>query len=153
MSRRGNTGIALLFVDLNDFKEINDSQGHDAGDTVLVTVAHRLQEKVRITDTVARLGGDEFVVLLVGTPHPEAVSAIAASLVDSIGEDILLDGRIFNVGASIGISSYPENGYTAAELLASADHAMYRIKTGGQPGFCFSTEEPASPPPPAGIGS
>ena len=148
LSRRGNTGIALLFVDLNDFKEINDSQGHDAGDTVLVTVAHRLQEKVRITDTVARLGGDEFVVLLVGTPHPEAVSAIAASLVDSIGEDIPINGRIFNVGVSIGISSYPENGYTAAELLASADHAMYRIKTGGQPGFCFSTEEPASSPPP-----
>lgn len=138
LSRRGTTGIALLFVDLDDFKGINDTYGHDAGDTVLVTVAQRLLEKVRVTDTVARLGGDEFVVLLVGTPHPEAVSTIAASLIKSIGEDIPIGDRILNVNASIGISLYPDNGFTAAELMCSADKAMYRIKSGGQPGFAFA---------------
>lgn len=145
LSRRGNTGIALLFVDLDDFKGINDTLGHDAGDTVLVTVAQRLLEKVRVTDTVARLGGDEFVVLLVGTPHQEAVSAIATSLIESISDDIPLEGQILNVHASIGISLYPENGFTASELLSSADRAMYRVKTGEHPGFAFAGEAPAQP--------
>ena len=142
LSRRGATGIALLFVDLDDFKIINDTLGHDAGDTVLVTVAQRLLEKVRVTDTVARLGGDEFVVLLVGTPHQEAVSTIATSLVESIGEDIPLEGQILNVNASIGISRYPDDGFTASELLTSADRAMYRIKTGGLAGFAFAGVTP-----------
>lgn len=145
LSRRGATGISLLFVDLDDFKGINDTYGHDAGDTVLVTVAQRLLEKVRVTDTVARLGGDEFVVLLVGTPHPEAVSTVATSLVECIGESIAIGDRSVNVSASIGISRYPENGFTAAELLCSADKAMYAIKTAGRPGFAFADQNAAVP--------
>ena len=145
LSRRGSTGIALLFVDLDDFKGINDTLGHDAGDTVLITVAQRLLDKVRVTDTVARLGGDEFVVLLVGTPHQEAVSAIATSIVESIGEDIPLEGQILNVSASIGISFYPDNGLTAAELLASADKAMYRVKIAGHAGFAFAGDASGQP--------
>ena len=142
LSRRGSTGIALLFVDLDDFKLINDSLGHDAGDTVLITVAQRLLEKIRVTDTVARLGGDEFVVLLAGTTHRDAVSVIAASLIESIGEDIPLDGQILNVNASIGISRYPDNGFTASELLSSADRAMYHVKTANLAGFSFAGEPP-----------
>ena len=140
LSQRGNTGIALLFVDLNDFKDINDSLGHDAGDTVLVTIARRLLEKVRVTDTVARLGGDEFIVLLVGTPHQEAVSAIASSLMDSIREDIPLKGKTLNVGASIGISRFPEDGQSADTLLARADKAMYGVKTGKRSGYAFASD-------------
>lgn len=142
LSRRGSTGVALLFVDLDDFKLINDSLGHDAGDTVLITVAQRLLEKIRVTDTVARLGGDEFVVLLAGTTHRDAVSVIAASLIESIGEDIPLDGQILNVNASIGISRYPDNGFTASELLSSADRAMYHVKTANLAGFSFAGEPP-----------
>ena len=139
LSRRGNYGVALLFIDLDGFKKINDELGHGAGDTVLVTVAHRLLEKIRVTDTAARLGGDEFVVLLVGAPHHDAVSAIALSMVKSIQEDILFNGKTLRVGTSIGISCYPEDGQSASELLTSADHAMYRVKNGKQPGFAFAT--------------
>lgn len=141
LSRRGSYGVALLFIDLNGFKQINDTLGHDAGDTVLITVAQRLQEQVRVTDTVARLGGDEFVILLVGTPHHDAVSAIAASLVASIQEEIPVKGQVLKIGASIGISRYPENGETASELLISSDHAMYRVKNEGRSGFSFAPED------------
>ena len=139
LSQRGSYGVALLFIDLNGFKKINDTLGHDAGDTLLTVIADRLQEQVRVTDTVARLGGDEFVILLVGTPHLEAVSAIAKGLLESIQAPIPVKGQQLNVGACVGISRYPDDGETASELLVSSDHAMYHVKNRGETGFSFAS--------------
>ena len=141
LTQRGHYGVALLFIDLDGFKDINDTLGHDAGDVVLVSVAKRLLEKVRITDTVARLGGDEFVILLVGAPHHDAIASIAASVVSSIGENIPVKDRTLQVGTSIGIALFPNDGKTASELLIAADHAMYRVKRSGRPGYAFANDE------------
>lgn len=138
LTQRGNQGVALLFIDIDGFKSINDTRGHDTGDTVLVTVAQRLLEKVRVTDTVARLGGDEFVILLVGAPHHEAISAIAAGLVSSLGKPMHIAGQTLQVGASIGIALFPDDGASASELLVAADHAMYGVKRSGRAGYAFA---------------
>jgi diguanylate cyclase (GGDEF)-like protein len=133
----------VLFIDLDDFKDINDRLGHDTGDVVLRTVANRLFTVLREGDTVARLGGDEFVVLL-GAPisHSQRV-AVAEKLLTGIKAPIVVDGVELKVGASIGISCYPQDGQTVHELLANADRAMYAVKAKGRGGFQFSSERAA----------
>ncbi len=140
-ARRYGGEVSVLFIDLDDFKDINDRFGHDTGDLVLKAVAQRLQAMMRAGDTVARIGGDEFVVLLdAPTPYPQLI-AVAEKMLSGIRMPIDVFGVEMKVGASIGISRYPQDGQSVSELLATADHAMYAVKAGGVGGFRF-----ASPP-------
>lgn len=138
-ARRYGGEVSVLFIDLDDFKSINDRCGHDSGDLVLKAVAQRLLAMMREGDTVARIGGDEFVVLLdAPTPHPQLI-AVAEKLLTGIRAPIDVEGVELRVGASIGISRYPQDGQTVSELLATADNAMYAVKAGGEGGFRFSS--------------
>jgi diguanylate cyclase (GGDEF)-like protein/PAS domain S-box-containing protein len=120
--------VALLFIDLNKFKPINDSLGHAAGDELLKQVASRLKGAVRASDSVARLGGDEFVVLLPMVEDTVAVARIADKMRQAIAAPFMLNGSRVSMGASIGISMYPNDGKTAETLLKNADAAMYEVK-------------------------
>ncbi|HTO50378.1 MAG TPA: diguanylate cyclase [Burkholderiales bacterium] len=139
--------IALLFLDLDDFKPINDALGHAAGDELLVAVAERLRAAVRKTDAVARLGGDEFAVLLTDVEHPDTAGALAGKLVDRIGQPYMLSGRRIEVGVSIGISVYPRDGATVDTLLSHADAAMYAAKARGRRQYRFFDARQAGAPP------
>lgn len=121
-------GMALLFLDLDRFKVINDRWGHEAGDAVLVAVAQRLQSVVSERDTVARFGGDEFVILLARPCSGAALTAWMDKVSSTVAEPILWKGTILRVGASIGMSSYPEDGRDAHSLLKCADESMYSHK-------------------------
>ena len=123
-------GLAVLFVDLDGFKQINDQFGHAVGDRVLATVARRLQAVLPEREMVARLGGDEFIVLIRGAASTDAAPGIAAGIIDSLNEVLLIDGQPMVVGASIGISQYPADGASAEMLLLNADAAMYAAKSG-----------------------
>ncbi|QDL53460.1 sensor domain-containing protein [Rhodoferax aquaticus] len=132
IASRSPRNIALLFLDLDGFKAVNDTWGHDAGDRVLTTVAGRLLAKLRLTDTVARLGGDEFIVLLDEANLMENVALIGQQLIDSINQPIDIGGTVAHVGTSMGIALYPHNGLTPQELLKAADDAMYAAKAAGK---------------------
>ena len=132
---------ALLFIDLDRFKMVNDTLGHEAGDDLLKEMARRLSELVRGEDVVARLGGDEFVVLIDGCIEPAVLSKLASRMISRIGESLLLAGRTVQISASIGIAVYPADGNDASALLKSADTAMYQAKARGKNGFCFFTTE------------
>jgi diguanylate cyclase (GGDEF)-like protein/PAS domain S-box-containing protein len=120
-SHRGHHKFALLYVDLNKFKPINDELGHDAGDKALKFVAEQMKECVRETDTVARVGGDEFVVLLENVADLEAVETIAAKLLIKIGEPIEFSSGPRSLGAAMGVALHPEHGESRDELMTSAD--------------------------------
>jgi diguanylate cyclase (GGDEF)-like protein/PAS domain S-box-containing protein len=136
MSQRHETPFALLFLDLDRFKQINDSLGHMQGDRVLVEVASRLLTCVRQVDTVARLGGDEFVILLTQT-DARGAETIARRVIEVLGLPFDLDGVSFSVTASIGIAMYPTDGESMNDLIKNADAAMYRVKERGRAGFRF----------------
>jgi len=127
--------VALIFVDLDRFKQVNDGFGHAAGDELIRGVAERLGASVREGDTVARLGGDEFTLLLPGIHYAEDLAAISRKLVESLRKPFRLQGREVHVTASGGISLYPEDGEDAEALLKSADTAMYRAKERGRDNF------------------
>jgi diguanylate cyclase len=129
--------LALLYLDLDDFKPVNDAMGHAAGDELLIAVAERLRGAVRKTDAVARLGGDEFAVLVSDVEHPDLAGALAGKLVERIGQPYMLNGRRIAVGASIGISLYPCDGTTIDDLLSHADAAMYAAKASGRRRYRF----------------
>jgi diguanylate cyclase (GGDEF)-like protein len=129
---RRDEGLAVLFVDLDRFKQINDQFGHSVGDKVLIAVARRLKQVLCATDVVARLGGDEFIVLIEGARVAEAAPGIAARMMEALNETLLMDGHCMTVGASIGISQFPDDSGTAEELLLNADAAMYAAKSGGR---------------------
>jgi diguanylate cyclase (GGDEF)-like protein/PAS domain S-box-containing protein len=131
-ARRHRTGLALLFLDLDGFKTINDVHGHAAGDRVLCALARRLESCVRLTDTVARVGGDEFIILLTDIPAGDAVDRKVRQILDCLAEplDPDLEG-ISMPGCSIGVACYPDDGEDAESLLAKADSEMYRVKRGG----------------------
>jgi len=133
--RRTDRPVAVLFIDLDRFKEVNDTFGHAAGDVLLRTVAARLLTCCREEDTVARLAGDEFAVLL---PYPAAggdAVVVAQRILDVLAEPVTLAGERIPIGGSIGIAVYPEDGSSTDELLASADAAMYRAKDNGGNGY------------------
>ena len=127
-ARRGGTSLAVLFVDLDRFKDINDTFGHAAGDELLGAVATRLSRCVRDEDTVARLSGDEFVLLLPHLAQPEDALEVARRILDSLGQPVAIAGERMLVAGSIGVATYPADGSTPDELLESADAAMYRAK-------------------------
>ena len=128
-SRRHKSALALLFLDINDFKDINDVYGHAVGDRVLCVAARRLEECVRETDTVARMGGDEFTVLLTDIRSPGEISEKVAQIVAVMAEPLGLEfGGITMPSCSIGVAIYPEDGEDADTLLSHADGDMYRVK-------------------------
>lgn len=124
--------VALLFLDLDRFKEVNDSLGHDVGDELLVEVAKRLRSRVRARDTVARLGGDEFTIVLKGINNPDEASPIADKILASLQEPFTLAGEVIYIGASIGISLFPADGDSYEQLTKRADIALYRAKSAGR---------------------
>jgi diguanylate cyclase (GGDEF)-like protein len=127
-ARRGGTSCAVLFVDLDRFKDINDTFGHAAGDELLEAVAARLSRCVRDEDTVARLSGDEFVLLLPHLSEPEFALDVARRILDALGTPVTVAGERMLVAGSIGVATYPADGTTPDALLESADAAMYRAK-------------------------
>ncbi len=135
--QHGAPGFALLFIDLDHFKRVNDSLGHLAGDTLLQVVAQRIQGALRGNDLVARFGGDEFVVVLSGAPSPQAVQEVANKLLMVVGEPVPLPGSNISVTPSIGVALYPDDGATAALLIQHADTAMYHAKKRGRAHCCF----------------
>ena len=130
-------GIALFFIDLDGFKAVNDTYGHDVGDAVLRVVAKRLRAKVRQSDIVCRLGGDEFVVILPNAPSQAIVQDIVTEVVQTLAKPYFLDGHTCNLSASIGIALAPQNGGNPHELVHVADAAMYQAKRAGKNRFVF----------------
>ena len=138
---RSNESFALLFLDVDNFKVINDSMGHEAGDRLLISVTQRLRDALRRSDTIARLGGDEFTILLENLSEPEAVILVVKNLLEKISEPIVISGREMHISASVGISMYPGDGQSFGHLLKNADTAMYRAKELGRNTFQFYTAE------------
>jgi len=130
-ARRQETGLALLFLDLDGFKAINDTRGHAAGDALLVGAANHLTQALREGDTVARLGGDEFTVLLPGIASQSVAVAVVEKLLAALELPVHHEGELLRVSASIGLALYPRDASTAADLLQRADDAMYQAKSSG----------------------
>jgi diguanylate cyclase (GGDEF)-like protein/PAS domain S-box-containing protein len=137
LAERRSKQFALFFIDLDRFKNINDSLGHEAGDRLLQDVARRLRHHLRESDTVARLGGDEFVVLVEDCADARELNAIAQNILNAVGRPYTLAGQEYHVTGSIGISTYPADGQDPAALLKNADIAMYLAKDRGKNNFQF----------------
>lgn len=137
LARRHDAEMALLFIDLDDFKPINDTLGHRAGDEVLMTVASRLEASVRESDLVARFGGDEFVVVLPELSKPQDVMGVAEKLLGVLTQPIRIEDESRELGVSIGIARYPQDGRDLQGLLRCADHAMYSVKQRGKNGYAL----------------
>jgi len=138
-SQRQNKSIALFFIDLDRFKQVNDSLGHDCGDLLLVEVTRRLTELLRVDDTVARIGGDEFVVLLESFRGPTHLGQVAQKIIEAVEQPVLLVESEVSIGASIGIALYPDDANDSNALLRHADVAMYHAKQLGRNTFQFFT--------------
>ncbi|MGB6242684.1 MAG: diguanylate cyclase [Castellaniella sp.] len=136
-SRTSGLPFALVFLDLDLFKEVNDTFGHDQGDELLRQVARRLMNCMRGSDLVARLGGDEFTLIIRDLPHCEDVHAICRKVLDTLAEPYDLDGHEARISASMGVTFYPRDGADAAELLRHADRAMYASKEKGRNQYCL----------------
>lgn len=131
--RRSQSTFALLMIDLNHFKYVNDNYGHRAGDEVLVASARRLVSAVRASDTVVRLGGDEFLLLIEHAGKCNDVFNLGQKLIDSLSEEIALSsGEVVSVGASVGIAQFPKDGFDFSRLVEFADQSMYECKTSGR---------------------
>lgn len=136
-ARRDNSITAVMLIDLDGFKEVNDSFGHEAGDEILKVTAKRLVSVLRGTDTVARIGGDEFLVILTELHSHDNASLVAEKLLKIISQPVYLDDSEASVGASIGISFFPDDGSDVEELIKMADAAMYKVKSTGKRGYLF----------------
>ncbi|CCH48052.1 two-component system response regulator [Pseudodesulfovibrio piezophilus] len=136
-AKRYGTKVAVLFVDLNDFKRVNDTYGHQTGDELLRMVAERLMRRTRETDTLARLGGDEFGVLLTNLEDPESAVFVSGNLLEVMDSPFIIQGESIKVGATVGISYYPDDGKDCVTLISRADAAMYGAKKRG--GVRFGT--------------
>jgi len=136
-AQRSGRLVGVLMLDLDRFKEINDSFGHDFGDKLLCATAQRLVNTVRDADTVARLGGDEFVILLAELPDPERVGLIADKILRHLAEPLWIDEREILLTASLGGSLYPRDGLDGETLIRYADMAMYQVKRSGRNRFAL----------------
>ena len=131
-SKRSRKPFAAVMIDLNNFKTINDTHGHAAGDEVLVVMGKRLLETVRASDTVSRLGGDEFVLVIEAIEDRRELAQIGQKLIDMLSEKVVLEnGAIVSLGGSLGFALYPADGSTMESMLHVADQAMYDCKTSG----------------------
>ncbi len=141
LAQRHHTLVGVVFIDLDNFKTVNDGLGHAAGDSLLKQVAQRLRERVRQEDTLGRLSGDEFILVLEHLRHPQQAGQVASAILESLGQPFTLEGgQQVYVRASIGISLYPQDGQDASELIRNADAAMYESKRRGRNSFNFYTE-------------
>ena len=131
-ARRNTSAMAVMCLDLDGFKQINDTMGHDAGDALLRMVADRLVAAVREEDTVARLGGDEFVIALWESSHADAVARLAEKVVQAVSQPYRIQGRDVHMTASVGVGIYPTHGETVESLMKSADLALYETKRAGK---------------------
>lgn len=141
MARREQCKVGLLFIDLDNFKDVNDTKGHDFGDKMLREVAKRLAANMRESDTLARLGGDEFVVILTSVSSQETPAVAAQRVLSIFSRPFLIDGRQIYCSASIGIALYPDDGLDVENLLKSADTAMYHAKDKGRAHYRFFSIE------------
>ncbi|MFT5451816.1 MAG: diguanylate cyclase (GGDEF)-like protein/PAS domain S-box-containing protein [Enterobacterales bacterium] len=139
---RNNKKLAVLFLDLDKFKIINDENGHDVGDYILIQVSKRLKESVRKEDTLARYGGDEFIVVMEEIDTEDDAKKLASKLIDNINPGFILDDKHYKLGVSIGISIYPDQANTVTGLINNSDKAMYQAKTHGRNTYrLFSSDQ------------
>lgn len=138
-AQRGHTRVALLYLDLDHFKDVNDGYGHHAGDELLCMAAERIAAQVREADTVCRIGGDEFTVILESIKKSEDAAAVARKIVETMSEPFKLQDTVVYVGASVGIALYPYDGITFEDLVKHADAAMYEAKENGRGQFRFAS--------------
>ena len=140
LAKRAGGCFSLLYIDLDNFKEVNDSLGHQAGDQLLQLAADRLRHCVRDSDTVSRQGGDEFLALLINCSDVNASILCAQKIVDTLSAPYAIDGKQLRLSASVGIALYPSDATEARSLVRAADTAMYRGKCAGRGRYeCFST--------------
>lgn len=133
--------VAVVFIDLDNFKIINDTRGHHHGDSLLIAVAETLRAELRGGDLLSRFGGDEFVLLIFDFEGPEGIHELVCRLIDALEHRVHLEGDCYQVTASFGVSLFPHNGTTVAELMGNADAAMYQAKETGKNGVCFYTPD------------
>ncbi len=145
-AKRRNEQIAILYLDLDHFKPINDTLGHEAGDAVLCEVALRLTAALRSNDTVSRIGGDEFVVLIEDVLMAGEVALIAQKLINALLEPIVYNEHSCQIGASVGIALFPGDAHSTDDLLKAADVAMYRVKHTGRNNYAFFSQHPIVSP-------
>ncbi|WP_409438823.1 EAL domain-containing protein [Psychromonas sp. GE-S-Ul-11] len=138
---RNNENVTVCFLDLDDFKKVNDSLGHEIGDKLLIEAAKRLKKATRKTDTVGRLGGDEFILLSPGLHDEMSIKVVAQNLLEVFRKPFHIDGRELIVTLSLGVAVSPDNGTTVSDLLRNADTAMYQAKTLGRNAYSFFTKE------------
>lgn len=137
-ANRNRRAFAVMFMDLDGFKKVNDTIGHEAGDDLLRSVAQRLRTTIRASDTVARIGGDEFIVVVPELNEANTAAQIATTLVEAVSRPYLIKGKSVNVSTSIGISFYPRNGTSSSELLEIADRALNQAKGRGKNQYRFA---------------
>ncbi|WP_114327222.1 sensor domain-containing protein [Candidatus Colwellia aromaticivorans] len=133
--------LALLFIDLDNFKTVNDTFGHNVGDQLIQEAAKKIESVIRTGDTVARFGGDEFIVLLFAPENEDYVGNIAQRISQEVATSYSHEGQTLNVGSSIGIAMFPKDGLTADALMMNSDRAMYRAKASNKGKFCFFKED------------
>lgn len=136
-AQRNKDQLAIMFLDLDGFKAVNDTYGHQTGDLVLKEVAKRLKGCIRSVDTLARLGGDEFTVVLIQLKDEKDASIVAQKFINAIQEPIMIKDKVIDLSISIGISTYPKDGTEPSDLIKKADNAMYKVKTSGKNGFGY----------------
>jgi diguanylate cyclase (GGDEF)-like protein/PAS domain S-box-containing protein len=141
LSQRNRKQTAVMFVDLDRFKVINDSLGHSAGDVVLKEVSERLVKQLRVVDTICRMGGDEFVVVLPEIKRSSDAANVAAKILETVAQPIIVEGRELHITPSVGISVFPDDGRDAETLIRNADAAMYHAKETGRANYQFFTGE------------
>ena len=142
---RHSQRAAVICIDLDRFKQINDTYGHAVGDHCLKEVASRISSRVRCVDTVARIGGEEFIVVLGELTNMQDAESVGQDLLDSILQPIACGGKILQVSASLGIAVYPDDGTDSSDLWYAADNAMYRAKHGGGGRYLFVSSKPSGP--------
>lgn len=133
--RRNNFSMGVLYLDLDGFKQVNDTYGHSTGDALLGMVAKRLVESVRGEDTVSRMGGDEFVIVLLDVNHDNDVSSLVSKLVKTIAQPYFIKGHKLKITVSVGVALYPTHGTDVESLITNADQAMFAAKSAGKNGF------------------
>lgn len=144
-AHRAGTKIAIAFIDLDDFKPVNDRYGHAAGDAALVAVAERIRATLRASDIVARVGGDEFITAMTNIKHKADLEVIAMKMLEELANPIEFAGFSCSMGMSMGISIYPDDGTNIEDLINKADSAMYSIKHGQKHAYAFWTEQQTTP--------